>query len=454
MRVKPNVKRTFLSAASILTLVLFLGSCQKFIPAPLDPTLSAMAFSSRSLSDQGLRNYQKKTVSLPSGKTWTLRPTVAAAEFFQPDVAVARSKAATALAAITTADTAPNPSLSFAPELGQSAGVPSPWIFGFSLDFPIETAGKRQLRTSQARYSANSASLGVTDAIWTARSAARTALLEMEAAHLRTDILTSQSADYEIAVSSLRSLMEAGEIPRTDLLQTQSLQSRAKLDLADSRRLSETSSTKLAAAIGIPSSALSPYSFSYGSLERVPEIPAISRLRKAALIQRPDILAALQDYAAADAALRLEIAKQYPDLRLSPGYTYDQGQGKWALGVGINLPIDRNLGPIKEATAKRTEAAALFNKTQAKASAQLDQALAEVSSARSRISRLGGILDSRQKEISLSEKLAASGEIESSAALLLRIQLRQDEISLLDARVLLHQSLGALEDAARYTILK
>jgi len=437
------------SAISILVAGLCLGACQQFSPSPLSAASSAADFNSRSLADPGLRSYQVKAGNAPSGKTWTRRPVESAAEYFQPDVAVARAKAATALAAITTADTAPNPSLSFAPELGQSEGVPSPWGLGFSLDFPIETAGKRQLRTAQARLAANSAALAVTEAMWAARSAARSALLEKEAASRRSVILSAQTADYEKAVGGLRSLVDAGENPRTELLQTQSLQGRAELDLADTSRLSQTSSAKLAAAIGVPVSALGPYDFSYGSLEKSPEIPSTSRLRKAAMFQRPDVLAALQDYAAADAALRLEIARQYPDLNLSPGYTYDQGQSKWALGVGITLPIDRNLAPIREATAKRAEAAALFQRTQAKASGELDQALAEVRAARARIGQLDGILAARRKEISLSEELAAAGETEASASLLLNIQLRQDEVSLLDARVSLHQALGLLEDAAR-----
>ena len=435
-------------ALNLLIVGFLTSSCQRFIPAPIDAASSATNFSSRSLADPGLRDYQRKTKRSPQGNTWDVASTEAAAEYFQPDVAVARAKAATALATITTADTTPNPSLGFAPELGQSAGVASPWVLGFSLNFPIETAGKRQLRTAQARLAANSATLTLADAIRTASSAARSALLEKEAAARRTTILTAQAADYEIAVTGLRAQMEAGETSRTDLLQTQSLQSRAQLDLADAKRLSETSSAKLAAAIGVPTRALSSFSFSYASLEKSPSILSESRLRKAAMTCRPDVLAALQDYAAADAALRLEIAKQYPDLNLSPGYTFDQGQDKWALGISITLPIDRNLGPIKVATAKRTEAAAMFNQVQAKASGELDQALAEVRAARSRISQMDGILAARSKEIIFSEKLAASGESDSSAAILLKILLRQDEISLLDARVQLHTALGQLEAAS------
>jgi len=423
-------------------------ACQQFLPAPIDAATSATDFSSRSLTDPDLRDYQRKTKRSPSGNTWGVAPTEAAAEYFQPDVAVARAKAATALAAITTADTSPNPSLGFAPELGQSAGVDSPWVLGFSLDFPIETAGKRQLRTAQARLAANSAALAVTDAIRTARSATRAALLEKESATRRTAILTKQAADYETAVSGLRLLMEAGETSRTELLQTQSLQSRAQLDLADAKRLSETSSAKLAAAIGVPARALGAVSFSNGPLGKSPSIPSESRLRKAAMTQRPDVLAALQDYAAADANLRLQIANQYPDLNLSPGYTFDQGQNKWALGLTLTLPIDRNLGPIKEASAKRSEAAALFNQVQAKASGELDQALAEVRAARSRIGQMDGILAARRKEIGFSEKVAAFGEGDSTGTTLLKIQLRQDEVSHLDALVLLHQALGQVEDAS------
>jgi hypothetical protein len=37
-------------------------------------------------------------------------------------------------------------------------------------------------------------------------------------------------------------------------------------------------------------------------------------------------------------ALQLEIAKQYPDVHLNPGYEYDQGNDKWSLGLSVTLP--------------------------------------------------------------------------------------------------------------------
>lgn len=434
-------------------LVVALPSCQSFVPAPLDAGASASAFGSRSLNDASLHSYLVSTGRAPRGESWTLHPLEGAAEYYHPDVAVARAKANTALAAIDTADTAPNPGLSLAPELGKASQGTSPWILGFSLDITVETAGKRGLRAEQARLSANSAALAVSDALWTARSGARAALLEREAALQRSALLQDQAALYTTAVDSLQARVTAGDLPRADLLQTQSLQSRVLLDLADARRTADASAAKLAAALGIPASALDPARISYGSLDQVPEVPATSRLRSAALTQRPDLLAALQDYAAADTGLKLEIAKQYPDIHFGPGYTFDQGQNKWALGVGFTLPTDGNRGPIREASAKRAEAAATFLQAQANASGQLDQALSAVKSDRARLTDVSTLLGRRESEVAAAERLTASGEAEKGASVLLKIQLAQDRITRLDALVQLQQSLGQLEDSTRIPII-
>jgi outer membrane protein TolC len=66
----------------------------------------------------------------------------------------------------------------------------------------------------------------------------------------------------------------------------------------------------------------------------------------------------LAEYNASQSALQLEIAKQYPDIHLNPGYEFDQGDNKWSPGLTVTLPIlNQNKGPIAEAEAKRTEAA-------------------------------------------------------------------------------------------------
>ena len=101
-----------------------------------------------------------------------------------------------------------------------------------------------------------------------------------------------------------------------------------------------------------------------------------AEIRRTALTSRADLLEALAEYAASQAALQLEIAKQYPDIHLQPGYEFDQGDSKWGIGASVELPVlSRNQGPIAEAKAKREESAARFIALQAKVLAEIDRAI-------------------------------------------------------------------------------
>src|SRR6266496_284584 len=102
----------------------------------------------------------------------------------------------------------------------------------------------------------------------------------------------------------------------------------------------------------------------------------IAEAKQCALLTRADLLAALAEYDASETALRLEIAKQYPDLHFNPNYEYDQGANKWRLGVSLELPVlNRNQGPIAEARAKRDETAARFTALQASIIGEIDSAV-------------------------------------------------------------------------------
>jgi cobalt-zinc-cadmium efflux system outer membrane protein len=92
------------------------------------------------------------------------------------------------------------------------------------------------------------------------------------------------------------------------------------------------------------------------------------------MLNRLDLRAALSRYAAAEAKLRLEIARQYPDVVLSPGYSYDQGDRVWSLGIGALMTLlNKNRGLIAEARALRDVEAAQFEALQAKAISDVAQ---------------------------------------------------------------------------------
>src|SRR5262249_22930225 len=122
-------------------------------------------------------------------------------------------------------------------------------------------------------------------------------------------------------------------------------------DLAEAERQKREAQVLLATAVGVPVRALEglDVEFPLGASTDLDRLAP--SLRRQTLQTRSDILAALADYGASQSALQLEIARQYPDVRIGPGYEYDQGLNKWStIGVSLELPVlNRNAGPIGEA---------------------------------------------------------------------------------------------------------
>ena len=83
----------------------------------------------------------------------------------------------------------------------------------------------------------------------------------------------------------------------------------------------------------------------------------LDALESRALTRRVEVGRALAEYAEAEAALRLEVARAWPDLVLAPGFVWDGGVHRWNLLAALpELMLNRNRGPIGEATARRAAA--------------------------------------------------------------------------------------------------
>ena len=175
-----------------------------------------------------------------------------------------------------------------------------------------------------------------------------------------------------------------------------------------------------------------------------------AEIRQQALLGRADILGALADYAAAEAALQLEIAKQYPDVHFSPGYEFDQGDNKWSLGLTVELPVlNHNQGPVAEAIAKRAEAAAQFNALQAKVLAEVDSAVESFHATENSLTGLQALADEQAKSRDAIDAQLKAGAAAPLDLLNAQLVFATAEAVLLDALIKLQQSLAALEDAVQ-----
>jgi outer membrane protein TolC len=221
-----------------------------------------------------------------------------------------------------------------------------------------------------------------------------------------------------------------------------------RLQLADADRATAEAKTQVAAALGMPTRAVEGASISLADFEHKPSANGIGSARHDALTHRTDILAALADYAATEAALRLEIAKQYPDVHLGPGYSFDQGVNKWTVGLGFTLPVlNQNRGAIAEATAARAEAAAKFLALQAQVSAELDRAHAAFRGALEKLATADSLLASNEKQYQSAQTLLKAGESDRVAVATASLERDAAALARLDALIDAQIALGALEDA-------
>jgi len=436
----------------VLLAATLLAGCARFNPQPLAPDKTAADFHGRSLAGAGLKAFVETNLycqldpwPLP---VWDFTNLVLAAFYYHPDLDVARAKWAAAEAGRVTAGARPNPTLNVTPGYNTTTPTPSPWIPLGTLDIPIETAGKRGYRIAQATQLSEAARLNIASVAWQVRSRVRRSLVDLYVARETATLLREQQAIQAENLRLLELQYQAGAISAFELAQARIAADSARLALRDAERQSAEARVQLAQAVGIPTSALDGVELSFAGLSRLPGDVGGAEARRQALLRRADILSSLAECAASQSALQLEIARQYPDVHLGPGYQYDQGDNKWSLGLTVTLPVlNQNQGPIAEAQAKRAEAAASFNALQARVVGEIDGAVASYRAALEKQSDADGLLANLQQQEKRARAMFDTGEISKSELAGLRLQLGASALARLEAVTKSQQALGQLEDA-------
>jgi cobalt-zinc-cadmium efflux system outer membrane protein len=426
-------------APILLAGTILLSGCvaQKYRPEPLVPAETASQLENRNLRDPGLREYVEKALGHPVPwpmRQWDLQTLTLAALYFSPQMAIARDQIAAAQAAIVTAGEHPNPSVSFTP------GIPSPWLFGLPVVFPIETHGKRALRIEEAKYLSSAAQTTLGETEWNVASGVRQALLgyQMAKATLYLSRSTEQSEAHQVAL--LRQRLAAGEGARPALQAGELALSNTRFAASVDAGQMTVARTTLASAIGVPVAALDGLQFIWPDFDRPPAPASLSpkRIERDAVLNRLDVRQALEQYAASEAALRLQIARQYPDINIGGGYDFEEGNNFFTVPLSLVLPIrNRNQGPIAQAAALRKEAAANFIAVQERAIAQSQEALAAYRSAFTELNEANRPVRNQNVQVQMTTRAVAAGEAD-------RLQLNS---LLLEGAVYAQQHLQALGSA-------
>jgi len=441
------MKRTLI----ILSLAGLTG-CARFEPQPLTPAQTAAQLEARRLDAAGLRTFMEQNLgrkldAWPPAE-WDLTNLTLAAFYYHPSLEVARAQWAVARAGIKTAGGRPNPSVTVTPGYDTTATSISPWLPMLNFDWPIETAGKRNIRIAGARERAGSARWDILTAAWQVRSNVRDTLLDWRVAELRGEALARQAAVQEQIIEHLQQRITAGAAARSELVPLQIALHKTRLDLQDAQAKSSDAHARLAGTLGLGTDALTGIKLMCElSTNDLPDLTAPAA-RQLALTSRSELLGALADYAAAEADLQLEVAKQYPDVHLGPGYQYNQGDNQWLLGLTVELPVlNQNQGPIAEAEAQRRLTAAKVLALQAQILAELDRAVAAYRQAQKTFGSGDLLLAAEQAQEAAVRIQQQAGVADQSDLLAAQLETAGASLVQLDDITALQQARNALEDA-------
>lgn len=443
-------RRLALAALSALAAI---SGCVHYTAERLVPAQTASILDSRTLTEPALRAFIERNLghALPEWplKSWDLQLLTLVAFYYSPRLDVARARWSVANAAIITAGARPNPSLvlvpaySTNPPVGVGHGMPS-----IGLDIPIETAGKRGYRIAEARQAAIAARWNVISTAWQVRRKLTGALLDYAVARHRTRLLEREIQLQEQALRLSEGEVVAGAAAGSDLSVARIQVAKSRLDLETAREEVIEARASCAGALAVPLSALEGAKLRYKFDPADVSALTSEEARRRALRKRSDILAALAEYEATQAGLQLEIAKQYPDIHLGPGYAWSEGENMWSLGLTLGLPVlNRNQGPIAEAAAHRREAAANFIALQAHVIHEVDTATAVLKAADEAARSAGRLLRAQRQGLEAMERQRRAGAVGELEVLSAQIDVVNAQTLAFQASVRRQQALRALEDA-------
>ena len=340
-----------------LCLALTSAACVRYQPRPLDPTTHTAEMFRRDLGDSTLVAAVARHAGRPVAYSWTDHQLAVAGLTLRSDLRRLRAEWHAAEAAVRTAGE--RAGIGVQGDVERRVGgreVEDPWVVGISGVVHLELGGKRGARLQAARA-------GVTVAESRLIASSRAVAVETR---LAAAALVHALADAADASEEVRALEKVHGLERTrfaeaaldasELARTGTEIQNARLAQAEAEHAVLTARAALAATMALPAPAvdslvpvLGPPS-GCGSLDSI----GPATFTAGAVQRRTEVATALAEYAVAESRLRLEVARQFPDLELGPGFVWDEGVHRWTLALALPALLgSRNRGAITEADAAR-----------------------------------------------------------------------------------------------------
>ncbi len=438
--------------AAALLAAIFLTSCgfQQYVAKPLDPLAAKAKFAEKDSNSEQFSQYLLRngyTADRLPIQQWGLDELTYCALFFHPSLDVARAQwRAAQFAEMSAAEQAMPTVTGSIAHSNDPDPAKKPFAIGLSIDIPIETANKRGIRMENAQHLTQVAKLEIAQTAWQLRADIAQSLTAYQFNLQQIQLFTLEETRRQEIVAMYQKRVNLGVASNIELsaanLQLQSATSALNAKKQDSALLL----SKLASNVGLPLSKIQKMTL-LTSKPRSESMSNGAHLETLALLNRLDIRIALERYAAAEAKLKLEIAKQYPDLAISPGYAFEFGDKVWSLGLsGLMMLLNKNKIGIAEANQLREVEAAQFENLQAQVIAETDKANAELMQAQLALANQQKLLAQQQGYTARMTHKFAAGEIDRLALAFVKLEQIAAEKNLAEADFQLKSALNQLEN--------
>jgi len=341
-----------------LALLAALSACswRSYTPAPLDLPKAAESDAARRLDDPGVQTaLAAKGQDAPAWPdiTWTREQLTTALLHIHPEQRAARAKVFAALTRIQAGlkPAAPELTTTMEHHSQTSDGKNSPWAVGAGLQWELVPASVKSALNQAASIECQEVQLTAGDTAWRLYRALGTALLDRQLAIARaqlaaTGLELALARDKSVAVRERYGVASAMEVQLT----AQRLQD-ARRESAEADAAKVSAQAQLAAALSVPYDSLNRLRIADWPLQNIPDA---TTARQLALTHQLDFARQRLQYEAAEAELRLQIARQFPSLKLGPGLFWSQGDTVWQFSFALPAALlNRNLAGIETAEAHR-----------------------------------------------------------------------------------------------------
>lgn len=452
--------------AAVATAVLLAG-CVHYSPRPLPPEQVATNFSARRLDDPRLRTALDARLPARSSQwprqKWDRADLLIALLYFNDAIREERASVALASAGRRTARERPNPTVALLTEYAnegnqlteyasQHGGAPL-WLWGLTPDIPLDIGTKRTARIAVADLTAEQARYDFMEVLWKERAALRRDVLDVLMTQREIALLEQVHTDREAQLEMARRRLDAGAASHGDLDRLVADAVADEQRLHDARRRLSAARSALATTIGVPSVAVSSLPLEWDRLDDAGDIDQslIAHWRDEALLARGDVHSAVVGYSVAEESLRLEVAKQYPQVHIGPAYTWDHGVHRVQFNLSMELPIlNQHRGAIGEAEVRREQAGARLEATVATAYEEIDEAIRQWRLSLERVADARGpVYEAAQHIFEATQREFDAGNSDRTELVAARVARSLAALQILEAERTAQESLGTLEDAMR-----